>query len=105
MAAATPSLPNEEWDQMLEDSKNGPIMVDFTASWCGPCKLMAPIVDSITEEYGDKMKVYVYDVDANKARAKEIGITGLPYVTIFRDGVQVPGLSLEGMPKNAKSTL
>jgi thioredoxin 1 len=90
---------------MLEDSKSGPIMVDFSASWCGPCKLMAPMIDQINEDFGDKMKVYVFDVDGNKPRAKELGIKGLPYVTIFRNGERMPGMSIEGMPKNAKDRL
>jgi thioredoxin 1 len=90
---------------MIEDSKNGPIMIDFTASWCGPCKLMAPIIDQINEEFGDKMKVYVFDVDGNKGRAKELGIKGLPYVQVFKDGEKMPNMSIEGMPKNAKDRL
>ena len=105
MAAKTPMLPNEEWDKMLEESKNGPVMVDFTASWCGPCKLMAPVVDSITEDWAGKLKVYVFDVAANQPRAVEQGINGLPYVTIYRDGVQVKDLSIEGMPQNTWAKL
>ena len=61
-------------------------MVDFTASWCGPCKLMKPLVESIAEQYEGKVKVYIFDVDTNKKRAKELGVTGLPFVVCFKNG-------------------
>jgi thioredoxin-like negative regulator of GroEL len=51
------------------------------------------------------MKVYIFDIDQNKSRAKELGVKGLPFVTIFKNGEQIKALSAEGMPKNAKVTL
>jgi len=105
MAAKALPLPDSEWDQMLEDSKSMPVIVDFSAGWCGPCKLMGPLIDQIAEEYDSKVKVFVFDVDNNKARAKELGITGLPFVTAFKDGEIINEDQIRGMPKNAKVLL
>lgn len=62
------------------------VVVDCTASWCGPCRLIAPLIDQLAEEYGDRAKVLKLDIDANKPIAKRFGIRSIPAVMIFKQG-------------------
>ncbi len=66
-----------------------PVLVDFWAEWCQPCRLLVPIVDSIAEEYAGKAKVGKLDTDANKAVAVKYGITAIPTIIIFKGGQAV----------------
>ena len=66
-----------------------PVLVDFTATWCGPCKVLAPVVDEIAEETVGKVKVVKLDVDVAPGAAKRYGIRGVPTVVAFRGGEQV----------------
>jgi thioredoxin 1 len=61
-------------------------VVDCTASWCGPCKLIAPLIDQLAEEYRDRAKVFKLDLDANKPVAKRFGIRSIPAVMFFKQG-------------------
>ncbi len=65
---------------------NGPVLVDYWAEWCGPCKMIGPIVEEIAEEYGDKLKVTKLDIDNNNKTPRQYGIRGIPTLMIFRDG-------------------
>ncbi len=62
------------------------LVVDCTASWCGPCKLVAPLMDQLAEEYSDQVKVFKLDLDSNKPVAKRFGIKGIPAVMFFKQG-------------------
>ncbi len=73
-----------EFDALLESEKL--FVVDCTASWCGPCKLVAPLIDRLADEYGDRAKVLKLDLDANKSVAKRFGIRSIPAVMIFKQG-------------------
>ena len=61
-------------------------LVEFTASWCGPCKLVAPLMDQLSDEYEGKAKVSKLDLDSNKAVAKRFGIKSIPAVMVFKNG-------------------
>lgn len=61
-------------------------VVDCTASWCGPCKLVAPLIDQLANEYSTRAKVFKLDLDANKPVAKRFGIRSIPAVMIFKQG-------------------
>jgi thioredoxin 1 len=61
-------------------------VVDCTASWCGPCKLVAPLMDQLADEYGDRVKVLKLDLDANQGVAKRYGIRSIPAVIFFTQG-------------------
>lgn len=63
-----------------------PVLVDFTATWCGPCKRLAPIVDEIAEEVKGKIKVGKLDIDESPLTASKMGIRSVPTLIVFKDG-------------------
>ena len=69
-----------------EEIKEGVSLVDFYASWCGPCRIMANILEDIAEELGDKAKVFKVDVDSAEKLSKSFGIMSIPTLIIFKDG-------------------
>ena len=75
-----------EFDALL--AKGGVLVVDFTATWCGPCKLVAPIVDRLAAEFGDRAQIFKLDVDPNRSIAKRFGIRSIPAVIFFKAGEQ-----------------
>jgi thioredoxin 1 len=73
-----------EFDAVL--SENKVVVVDFTAAWCGPCRLVSPSMDQLADEYKDRVKVVKVDVDNNKPLFKRFGLRSIPAVLIFKDG-------------------
>lgn len=63
-----------------------PVLVDFWANWCMPCKMLAPVVDEIAAEFVNKVKVVKVDVDSNQALAAKFGIRGIPTLLILKEG-------------------
>jgi thioredoxin 1 len=67
-------------------NSEAPVLVDFWATWCGPCRKLGPVLDEISQDYSDKLKVVKVNTDENMNIAKDYSISGLPTLLIFKDG-------------------
>lgn len=76
-----------DFDQIVLQSKT-PVLVDFWAAWCGPCRTLAPIVEAIAEQYGDAVRVFKLNVDGSPAVAQRYGIQEIPTLILFQDGAE-----------------
>lgn len=65
---------------------NQPVLVDFTATWCGPCKVLSPVVDSLADEFAGQYKIVKLDIDDAPNTAQKYGIRGVPTVMVFQQG-------------------
>ena len=96
MAAAITSA---TFDDVLA-TETRPVLVDFWATWCGPCRMLGPIVEEISTEMADRLAVFKCDVDAEPALAQRFGIMSIPTLIIFKDGEPV-GQLVGAMPKDS----
>jgi thioredoxin 1 len=85
MAGSVIELTDAAFDQTVHNS-DVPVLVDFWAPWCAPCKMIGPIVAEIAEEYGDKAKVCKLNTDEGRDSAMELGISAIPTLILFKDG-------------------
>jgi|SRR6266545_2513773 len=76
-----------DFDQVVLKSTT-PVLVDFWAEWCGPCRALAPTVEAIAEQYGETARVFKLNVDDSPAVAQRYGIQGIPTLIVFQDGVE-----------------
>lgn len=67
---------------------DGPVLVDFWAEWCGPCRRLAPTIEALAEEYATRARVVKLNVDVGPVSAKRYGIQGIPTLILFRDGAE-----------------
>ncbi|PCJ87101.1 MAG: thiol reductase thioredoxin [Thiotrichaceae bacterium] len=76
---------DDTFDQEVLQSEI-PVLVDYWAEWCGPCKMIAPILDEIVGDYAGKLKIAKLNIDENSATPPKFGIRGIPTLMIFKDG-------------------
>ena len=82
---ATRAVTDETFDaEVLQNSK--PVIVDYWAEWCGPCKMIAPVLEEIASEYGEKIDVVKLNVDDNPAIAQRYSILAIPTLNVFQNG-------------------
>jgi len=70
-------------------SKNKIVLVDFTATWCGPCKVLAPILSDVKQHFDEQLSIIKIDVDKNQALSSQYQVQGVPTLILFKDGQQV----------------
>lgn len=82
-----------------EEIKDGVVVVDFYADWCGPCKMIAPVMEELSNEMDGKVKFCKVNVDNNQRISQEYGITNIPSILFFKDGQKVE-MQVGFVPKN-----
>jgi len=102
------SISDDSFEQDVLQA-DGPVMVDFWAEWCGPCKALAPLVDELSEEVGDKLKVVKVNIDENPNSPTKYSVRGIPTLMIFKDGevvdTRVGGLSKTQLSEWVKAAI
>ena len=91
------AITDATFDEVVLKSEK-PVVVDFWAAWCGPCRMVAPIMDELTAEYEGKATITKVDVDANQEFAAKYGVRNIPTVLIFQNG-EVVGRQVGVAPK------
>ena len=99
---STVAVTDDTFDAEVKNS-SVPVVVDFWAEWCGPCKQIGPALEELSEEYGGKIKVAKVDVDSNPNTAAAMGVRGIPALYIFKDG-QIVSNRAGAAPKSARQS-
>ncbi len=85
MAGNVIELSDDTFDEIVNNS-DIPVIVDFWAPWCGPCKMIAPMIEEISDEYAQKVKVCKIDTDEHREAAVDFGINAIPTIILFNNG-------------------
>lgn len=85
-----PQIQESEFDKLL--TYEGPVVVDCTATWCGPCRKVSPLIDQLAEKYQGRAKVVKLDIEKNQETPKKYGVRSIPAVLIFKSGELVEHL-------------
>ena len=83
-------LTRENFNEIIKSDK--PVLVDFWASWCGPCRMVSPVIDQLAEEYAGKINVGKVNVDEQGSLATEFAIVSIPTIILFKNGKEVKKL-------------
>ena len=90
---------DDEFESEVVDSKL-PVLVDFWAEWCGPCRMLSPILDQLSEEMDGKVKIVKMNIDENPETPSKFGVRGIPTMLLFKEGKQI-ATKVGVQPKNA----
>ena len=93
----TQQIEASEWQEKVVEAGK-PVLVDFFATWCGPCKMMAPVIDEVATEKADVADVYKIDIDDNPEIAQQYGVMSIPTFIVFKDG-EAASKTLGAQPK------
>ncbi len=85
MSAEIVHLSDDGFEQVVLQADR-PVLVDFWAEWCGPCKMIAPVLEELAAEYADKLTIAKINIDENAATPPKYGIRGIPTLMLFKDG-------------------
>jgi thioredoxin 1 len=99
--SATSQVSDSSFEADVLKSTN-PVLVDFWAEWCGPCKMIAPALEELAKELGDKLTVVKLNVDHNPQTPKKYGVRGIPTLMLFKNG-QVAATKIGSVPKRQLS--
>ena len=81
------SLNEKKFEEVIKTDK--PVLIDFWASWCGPCRMMSPVIDEISEEMGEKVKVCKINIDEEKNLAVKFNVMSIPTFIVLKEGKEV----------------
>ncbi|KAB2338768.1 thioredoxin [Cytobacillus depressus] len=98
------AITNATDQSFTSDVESGVVLVDFWAPWCGPCKMIAPVLEDLDTEIGDKVKIVKVDVDENQETAGKYGVMSIPTLFVFKDG-EVVDKVVGFQPKEALAEL
>ena len=99
--SSTTTVSDSTFEQSVLKAK-GPVLVDFWAEWCGPCKMIAPALEEIATELGGKITVAKINIDENPMTPSKYGVRGIPTLMLFKDG-QVAATKVGALPKRQLS--